>query len=157
MKLIVNTNSYVTISEADKIIANYLTSDDSLLSAYENLDDEDKSIILYRSCLDMQRLRYRGFKQNENQTLSFPRVNKLGYKSDDDMVKLAQVVNSLSFIKGGSSTSSQISELKDNGVSSFKLGSFSIALHKGSSEKSSSGKVESFLSEWLSGSVPIRW
>jgi hypothetical protein len=156
MKLIVDTNSYVTISEADKIIANYLTSDDKLLSAYENLDDEDKSVILYKSCLDMQRLRYRGFKKEKNQTLSFPRVNKLGYKSNDEMVKLAQVINSLSFITGGSSTSSQIAELKDNGVSSFKLGAFSVSLHGQSSSKSNSGKVETFLSEWLAGGVPIR-
>lgn len=156
MKLIVDTNSYVTISEADKIIANYLTSDDKLLSAYENLDDEDKSVILYKSCLDMQRLRYRGFKKEKNQTLSFPRVNRLGYKSDDEMVKLAQVINSLSFITGGSSTSSQINEMKDNGVSSFKLGAFSVSLHGQSSLKSNSGKVENFLAEWLMGSVPIR-
>ena len=156
MKLIVGENSYVTISEADKIIANYLTSDDALLSAYDSLDDDDKSIILYKSCLDMQKLQYRGFKQNTKQTLAFPRVNALGYKSSDDMVKLAQVINSLSFINS-KSTSSQLSELTGSGVSNFRLGSFSVSFNGSvGASKSNSGKVEGFLSEWLKGGVPLR-
>ena len=156
MKLIVGENSYVTISEADKIITNYLTSDDSLLSTYENLDDEDKSVILYKSCLDMQKLLYRGLKQNNNQTLAFPRVNRLGYKSNDDMVKLAQVVNSLSFINTGS-TSSQLNELSNNGVSNFKLGSFSVSFNGNTGiSRSASGKVENILVEWLRGGVSVK-
>lgn len=156
MKLIVGENSYVTISEADKIIANYLTSDDALLSAYDNLDDEDKSIILYKSCLDMQKLQYRGFKENSNQKLAFPRVNRLGYKSNEDMVKLAQVINSLSFMNS-KSTSSQLSDLSSNGVTNFRLGSFSVSFDGSSgASKSNSGKVEGFLIEWFKGGVPLR-
>ena len=155
MKLIVDENSYVTIREADTIIANYLTSDDELLSTYDNLDDDDKSIILYKSCIDMQRLKYRGFKQNNSQVLAFPRVNKLGYKSNNDMVKLAQVINALSFIKGGSNTQNQINELKDSGVNSFKLGSFSVSFMNSTSGKSNSGAVEKILADWLSGGVRV--
>lgn len=156
MKLVVGTNSYVTVSEADKLIENYLTSNDPLLTKYNNLDDEDKSIILYKSCVDMQKLKYRGLKSDKSQKLAFPRVNRLGYASDDDMVKLAQVVNSLSFIDS-TSTTSQINEMALNGVSNFRLGSFSISLGgSASSSKSTSGKVETLLAEWLTGGVPLR-
>ena len=61
MKLVVNENTYVTVSEADRIVSNYLTSDSEILSLYDNMDDDDKTIILYRSCLDMQKLKYRIF------------------------------------------------------------------------------------------------
>lgn len=156
MKLVVGTNSYVTISEADKIIENYLTSEDADLARYNSLEDEDKSIILYKSCVDMQKLKYRGLKSDNSQKLAFPRKNRVGYASDDDMVKLAQVINSLSFIDT-TSTASQINEMASNGVSNFKLGSFSISLGgSASSSKSNSGKVESLLSEWLTGGVPLR-
>ena len=157
MKLVVNENTYVTVSEADRIVSNYLTSDSEILSLYDNMDDDDKTIILYRSCLDMQKLKYRGFKQDQNQKLAFPRVNRVGYKSDDDMVKLAQVINSLSFINGGSTNITQLNMLSANNVTNFKLGSFSISLADGKPAKSNSGAVENILAEWLTGGVKIRW
>lgn len=156
MKLVVNENTYVTVSEADKIVSNYLTSDSEILSLYDNLDDDDKTVILYRSCLDMQKLKYRGIKQEPNQKLAFPRTNRLGYKSDDDMVKLAQVINSLSFINGGSTNTTQLNMLSANNVTNFKLGSFSVSLSSGMSAKSNSGIVESILQEWLTGGVKIK-
>lgn len=156
MKLVVNENTYVTVSEADKIVSNYLTSDSEILSLYDNLDDDDKTVILYRSCLDMQKLKYRGIKQEPEQKLAFPRINRLGYKSDDDMVKLAQVINSLSFIDGGSTNTTQLNMLSANNVTNFKLGSFSVTLSSGLSTKSNSGAVESILQDWLTGGVKIR-
>lgn len=156
MKLVVNENTYVTVSEADKIVSNYLTSDSEILSLYDNLDDDDKTVILYRSCLDMQKLKYRGTKQGPEQKLAFPRINRLGYKSDDDMVKLAQVINSLSFIDGGSTNTTQLNMLSANNVTNFKLGSFSVTLSSGLSTKSNSGAVENILQDWLIGGVKIR-
>lgn len=158
MRLIVGTNTYVTINEADKIVEDYFVSDDELRIAYDNLDDENKSVILYKSCIDMQRIMYRGHKKDSAQELAFPRVTRAGHESDSSLVKLAQVLNALSYM--GSDTNQltgRVNELKRNGVRAFSLGSFNISLDKssGTFAKSYSGMVEQLLPSWVAGGVKI--
>lgn len=159
MKLIVNTNSYVTISEADKIVENYFLEDDVERLKYENLSDDDKSAILYRSCLDMQVIPYRGYKKDPQQTLAFPRINRAGYESDEYTVKLAQVLNAFGYINTtNDELTNNVAELKRNGVTQFSLGSFSISINKdiNGQPTSKSGIIERYLYAWLMGGVKIK-
>jgi hypothetical protein len=90
MALIVGTKTYLTVREADKLVESYFFEDNETRVQYENLSDEDKSALLYRGCMDMQKLLYRGYKKDNSQKLAFPRVNRGGYESDEALVKLAQ-------------------------------------------------------------------
>jgi hypothetical protein len=164
MELIVGQNSYVTTKEASTIMKNYFLEDSDALTQFDELSNNDKSVLLYRSCLDMQKLPYRGFKKEKGQRLSFPRINKFGYESDEEMVKLAQVLNAVSFMKSDytSEMNQQIQQLVNNGVNSFRLGSFSInindkivASRMGTAGMSNSGMVETVLSDWLQGGFRI--
>lgn len=158
MKLVVGINTYVTSGEADKIVENYFVEDDAYRTAYDELSDEDKTVLLYKSCMDMQKLMYRGYKKDKNQKLAFPRINRAGYESDEDMVKLAQVVNALSYIQNDESQlTSRAVEMRSAGIMDFSLGSFRIQLNRySSSVKSNSGAVEQLLSIWLTGGVKIQ-
>lgn len=164
MELIVGQNSYVTIKEATTIMKSYFLEDSDILNDFNELSSNDKSVLLFRSCLDMQKLPYRGFKKEKGQKLSFPRINKFGHESDDEMVKLAQVLNAISFMKSDytSEMNQQIHQLVSNGVNSFRLGSFSIGINDkmvasrmGSAGTSNSGMVETVLSDWLQGGFRI--
>lgn len=158
MKLVVGINTYVTSGEADRIVENYFVEDDAYRTAYDELSDEDKTVLLYKSCMDMQKLMYRGYKKDKNQKLAFPRVNRAGYESDEDMVKLAQVVNALSYIQNDESQlTSKAVEMRSAGILDFSLGSFRIQLNRySSSVKSNSGAIEQLLSIWLTGGVKIQ-
>lgn len=164
MELIVGQNTYVTTKEATTIVKSYFLEDSDILSEFEEMSNNDKAVLLYKSCLDMQKLPYRGFKKEKSQRLSFPRINKFGYESDDEMVKLAQVLNAISFMKSDytGEMNQQIYQLASNGVNNFKLGSFSIGINDkivssrmGSAGMSNSGMVETILSDWLRGGYKI--
>jgi hypothetical protein len=163
MDLVIGTNSYVTLDEATGLLESYLVSTDPLLTTYKNLSENDKKVVLYKSCLDMQKLVYRGIKKANGQQLAFPRVNKLGNESDSEMVKLAQTINALSFIGNGSQEGNiDTASLYRKGITTFKLGQFSISLNMNkekeaitNSQYSNSGVVEQLLKPWLQGSVRI--
>lgn len=157
MELIVGVNTYVTLSEFNNFIESYFTESERTL--FDELEDEDKKVLLYKSCIDMQKLPYRGSKKDNDQKLAFPRVNRFGYESDDEMVKLAQVINAISFIpKDEDNMDSQAYQLRKNGITNFKLGSFSISINnnlKSNNFISNSGSVEQILSDWLRGGYKI--
>lgn len=160
MALIVGKDTYLTVREADKLVENYFFEDDETRVQYENLSDEDKSALLYRGCMDMQKLLYRGYKKDNSQKLAFPRVNRGGYESDENLVKLAQLLNSISFMELDSNQLGlKTSEMRRAGVRNFSLGSFNIGLDGNvgtGSQRSNSGVVEQLLPMWLIGGVRIK-
>lgn len=160
MALIVGINTYLTVREADKLVESYFLETEDVRTQYENLSDEDKNALLYRGCMDMQKLLYRGYKKDNSQKLAFPRVNRGGYESDEELVKLAQLLNSISFMELDSNQlSTKTSEMRRAGIKNFTLGSFNIGL-EGSigtgSQRSNSGIVEQLLPMWLIGGVRIK-
>ena len=160
MALIVGTNTYLTVREADKLVESYFFEDEEARTQYENLSDEDKNALLYRGCMDMQKLLYRGYKKDKSQKLAFPRVNRGGYESDEDLVKLAQLLNSISFMQLDSNQLGlKTSEMRRAGVKNFTLGSFNVGLDGSvgtGSQRSNSGVVEQLLPMWLIGGVRIK-
>lgn len=160
MALVVGNNTYLTIREADKLVEGYFFENDDARVQYENLSDEDKIVLLTRGCMDMQKLMYRGHKKDKNQKLAFPRVNREGYESDEALVKLAQLLNSISFMEiDANQLSMKTSEMRKVGIKTFTLGSFNVSLDGGNgigSQRSNSGVVEQLLPMWLTGGVRIR-
>lgn len=73
MTITVGTDTYVTIAEADKYIADFYVSADVQLMAWNMLTDDDKEIYLRNATRSVERLFFVGRKYADNQTLSFPR------------------------------------------------------------------------------------
>lgn len=115
MSLSVGTDSYVTVNEADELVASYFLSSDATRTAWSEASDSDKEVALRRSCSSINNLKFLGRRKTTHQTMEFPRVKYViagvGYVPfvmqnmdnwiDDSVtgsdgmkeVKLAQVVN----------------------------------------------------------------
>jgi hypothetical protein len=76
MALVVGTDSYVTIEEANTYIANHYVSTNAQRIAWVALSDADKEIYLRNSIVELERLQYRGqrYQWATVQPLAFPRV-----------------------------------------------------------------------------------
>ncbi len=74
MTITVGTDTYVTIAEADALIASMFLSADAQLLAWNNLSDADKEIALRRATVSLERLVWVGQKYDSDQVLFFPRV-----------------------------------------------------------------------------------
>lgn len=162
MELVVGENTYITLDECTSLLRDYFGSSSPKIASFTNLSTDMRKACIYRSFLDMERLQYRGKKVAYGQVLSFPRVNRLGYSSDENKVKLAQALNVLAFSDETSSGYSMDDVLKlgSYGITKYKLGSFAVDLNGNKlnetlSTKSKSGYIEIILPEWLRGGVGI--
>ena len=72
--IVVNKNSYVTLEEAENIIADTYLSTSQEIQRWSALSDSDKCVALINSALALNNLRYKGRKMVRNQPLAFPRV-----------------------------------------------------------------------------------
>lgn len=75
MSLSVGTDSYVTLSEANDLVASYFLSSDATRTAWNNASDSDREIALRKSCKSIDKIRdFVGKRKYKSQTLEFPRV-----------------------------------------------------------------------------------
>lgn len=74
--LTVGNDSYVSLEDANNIIAAAFISTDSALQNWNNLSDNDKEVLLRQSCRSIDNLKYSGRRQNTNQVLEFPRIQQ---------------------------------------------------------------------------------
>lgn len=123
MSLIINTDSYITLEEANTYIQSYYTKTDSLRTIWEALEDEQKEILLRRSFMKINSLPFTGRKLNSNQSLPFPR-----FGSDNGMnnVKAAQVEYAL--YKSDKMNNSEIEQrqvLRSLGIKKYSIGDLS--------------------------------
>lgn len=88
----VNENTYITVAEADELIALYVEQYNPLRSFWEALDEEEKEKYLLRSVEEIERLIVSGQKARLQQALSFPRLPSLVVPNK---IKLAQAYNAL--------------------------------------------------------------
>lgn len=88
-------NTYVTIAEADSIVANKFALD-SIAAYWDGLSDQEKEAFLTESALEIESLPVAGIKLYFTQPLQFPR-RSLFYKGWEtpQEVKDAQVVNAV--------------------------------------------------------------
>lgn len=164
MDLVVGQNTYITTSECSELLENYYGSSSDIFEKFSELEEDAKKSCIYRSYIDMQRLPYRGRKKEAGQKSAFPRINRFGYQSDDEMVKLAQALNTTVFVltsSGDEASMEKILSYGKYGLKSYRLGSFYVTMEgseykEATSTTSKSGLVEEVLKDWLRGSVPIR-
>lgn len=93
--LTVSENTYISITEADELIATHLDKYNGLRLFWEILDDEEKERYLTRSIEQMETLIYPGKKSRPMQPLTFPRAPSVEVPKD---IKLAQAYNALGFL-----------------------------------------------------------
>ncbi len=93
--LVVSENTYITIDEADELIATHLYRYNGLRLFWEILDDEEKEQYLTRSIEQIESLVFPGKKSRPMQPLTFPRAPSVEVPKE---IKLAQVYNALGFL-----------------------------------------------------------
>lgn len=152
--LVVGTNSYVTLSEANDIIdANYVPTE-LIATQWNALSDFEKEVYLIRSARQIDRMMLSGYKTQTTQVMGFPRNGTLEVPSE---VKEAQVVNSIALSDpqvqvGGNPV------LRD--VKSYSIDDFSETFAAGAktayNTSLASNDATNILWQWLRGGYLIR-
>lgn len=122
MALVVGTNAYADVSEYDELIASRFMSTNAIRVFWEGLNNSDKECLIVGNTLkyDKEDMCYKGFKEDINQTLQFPRVNVYGATIDcPDDIKLGIVLQG---IEDSMSEGTTEAEMIKNGVKSFTDG-----------------------------------
>ena len=116
MPLIVGTNSYVTVAEADEYFAQYYFP---LNTVWSGLGPDTKERLLLISCIELERLQFAGQKAENGQALAFPRRNAGGVPF---AIKAAQI-ELASWIADTESRNKEDarSRLQAQGVTSFSI------------------------------------
>lgn len=125
MGLIVGTNSYITVQEADQLIADNFMSTDPIRVFWGNIsNDSDKESIILNSTkkFDRDSMCYKWFKQSDDQPLQFPRVdvykNVIECPEDIKLGLLLQGIKTNMMNKYA-----EYQQLKSQGVKTFADGS----------------------------------
>lgn len=160
--LVINKNSYVTLDEANQIVADSYLSTSAEVARWGSLSDADKIVALTSSAKALNNLRYKGRKMIRNQPLAFPRVYSVfpgitwmpfisqyydsslidtGFASSNGLeeAKLAQVKNAVAGITLDSSIITDTVERSVQGILSRRRNSISETYD--SNAKSSANKM----------------
>lgn len=122
MGLIVGQNSYVTVAEADEIIASRFMSISNERKLWNSLSEEDKSILIVTTTekYDNNSMLYKGIKKDVKQALQFPRIINSKLVDCPETIKAGLIMQC---IKDLIADSSEEESLKNIGVKSFADGS----------------------------------
>lgn len=177
MAITVNTDTYISLDDADTYVEENYISTDTKRTSWEALSDSDKEIFLKKATKKLDRQILRGIKANDTQTLEFPRALPTKYRREDypqlnirldgdwvvetevsQRVKDAQVEEALSINTTGSNANKRL-ELQKQGVKSYSIGNLSETFNSVSSNYSTttllSTEAKELLSYYVSGSVRI--
>jgi hypothetical protein len=143
MALVVGTDTYITLAEADDYITNNYPSTSTEFTTWDALSDSDKELYLKKSTRKIDRQIIRGVKAVSTQVLEFPRAIKTEYLRDDfpllniyfdsdwvvetevnQLVKDAEVEEALGLVVNGTEFNNR-ANLQRQGVKSFTLGKLS--------------------------------
>lgn len=123
------TIGYVTTEFADEYVAGHFTSNDNLRLAWENLDDEDKEVLLRRSFESIESLPFPGRKSCLSQPNAFPRWPGTSVPM---AVQHAQVENAVSLADESVAEDAEYYErLWQFGVESYSIGNLSESISSG--------------------------
>ncbi len=124
MELVVGQNSYMTVAEADEIIASRFISTSNERKLWNSLleEEEDKSILIITTTekYDNNTMLYKGIKRDVEQALQFPRVIEGKIVECPETIKVGLIMQC---IKDLVADSSEEESLKNMGVKSFADGS----------------------------------
>ena len=128
MGIIVGTNSYIDVQEANQLITDYFMSTDPIRVFWESLSsnsDKESLIISSTKKYDRDSMCYKWFKQDVNQSLQFPRVDI--YKNVIDCpedIKLGLLVQGIK--TNMMNKYAEYQELKSQGIKSYKIKDASV-------------------------------
>lgn len=128
MALVVGTNSYITVQEANQLITDNFMSTDPIRVFWNNIgNDSDKESIILNSTkkFDKDSMCYKWFKQDVNQPLQFPRVDI--YKNIIECPEDIKLGLLLQGIKTNMANAyAEYQQLKAQGVKSYKIKDASV-------------------------------
>lgn len=156
MALLVGTDSYVTIEQADAYINAFYVNESPRAILWKGLTAEAKEIRLRGALVKIERLPYRGCKAVQNQKLQFPRCNQSSVPVEVGYAQVEQAVNDADSSKEADATFR--AELKSQGVKSFSIGKLSESYASTgflSSMSFVSPQAQQWLSTWIEGSFHI--
>lgn len=112
MPLVVGTDSYITLGEAETYLSTYFLRrgfqdlpEATQLDNWDELEDSVKEIHLRNACLAIEAVRFNGWKYEEDQLLAFPRSYTWGYQEAvPEAVKKAQAFEALELAVPGDDT-----------------------------------------------------
>lgn len=126
MELIVGTNCYTDISQANQLIEDYMLSTNPIRVMWNSLQDEDKKTIILNSTMkyDNDAILYKGRKQSKDQSLQFPRIENCSDVIEcPDRIKIGLLIQGIKELIAEQSESGEFSVLQSRGVKSFADGS----------------------------------
>lgn len=128
MELIVGTNSYIDIQEANQLITDNFMSTDPIRVFWESIgNDSNKESLILNSTrkFDRDSMCYKWFKQDNEQTLQFPRVDiyKNVIQCPED-IKLGLLIQGIK--ENMLNKYAEYQELKAQGIKSYKIKDASV-------------------------------
>lgn len=97
--LIVGTNSYITLIEANEYIDTHYDTTNDLACYWRVLSDEEQEIWLLKSMQQLESIVLTGLKEYEDQALAFPRYRCYKEFTVPQEVKDAEIENALALFK----------------------------------------------------------
>lgn len=160
--LIVGTDSYVTVTEADGYIDRNYRSNNPDRKRWQEISDEDKEVLLRQACKEIDALPFKGRKATIKQPLAFPRL-PFQYCSAVDVpanVKSAQIELALWLSDDEKQAEiSQRQSLQTQGITAVSIGSTSESYGKHNGNHSVANlciPVKTLLYSWLNGGYEVR-
>lgn len=121
---------YVTLEEANEYIQTHYLSKDTLRQGWEELSDEDRTVLLNKSFQTIELLPFTGKKLSPDQSTVFPRWP---CKEVPAAIKWAQIENALAKSDASNEEDTQHYEkLWTYGVESYSIGNLSERVSAGS-------------------------
>lgn len=121
---------YVTLEEANEYIKTHYLSKDTLRLSWEELSDDDRTVLLNKSFQTIELLPFTGRKLNPDQSTVFPRWP---CKEVPEAIKWAQIENALAKSDASNEEDAQYYEkLWTYGVESYSIGNLSEHVSAGS-------------------------
>lgn len=121
MGLVVGQNSYVTVAEADEIIASRFRSTSKERLLWNSLDENDKAVVIIDTTekYDNDSMLYKYRKAEVNQPLQFPRIMDTGSIVEcPEIIKVGLLVQAILDIEAEDSEEKQ---LVRNGITKYKI------------------------------------
>lgn len=120
---------YVTLEEANEYVETHYLSEDTLRLSWEDLTDDDRTVLLNKSFQTIELLPFPGRKLNPDQSTVFPRWP---CKEVPVAVKWAQIENALAKSDASNEEDAQHYEkLWTYGVQSYSIGNLSEHVSSG--------------------------
>ena len=114
---------YVTLEEANEYVETHYLFEDTLRQSWEELSDDDRTVLLNKSFQTIELLPFPGRKLNPDQSTVFPRWP---WKEVPDAVKWAQIENALTKSDASNEEDAKYYErLWTYGVESYSIGNLS--------------------------------